>query len=40
LLQQIRTMLANRFDLHHTTIQLEATPCSDASGEHSYTGSP
>ena len=40
LLQQIRTMLANRFDLHHTTIQLEATPCGDASGEHSYTGEP
>ena len=40
LLQQMRTMLANRFDLHHTTIQLEATPCSDASGEHSYTGEP
>ena len=40
LLQQIRTMLAVRFDLHHTTIQLEATPCSDESGEHSYTGEP
>lgn len=37
LLKQIRKMLADRFDLHHTTIQLEATPCGDEDEEHVYT---
>lgn len=36
LLQQIRTMLADRFDLHHTTIQLEAKHCGDEDSVHIY----
>lgn len=40
LLQQIRTMLASQFDLHHTTIQLEATPCGLADLDHHYNAEP
>lgn len=40
LLQQIRAMLAVRFDLHHTTIQLEATPCGLADVDHHYNAEP
>jgi len=40
LLHQIRAMLAVRFDLHHTTIQLEATPCGLADVDHHYNAEP
>ena len=40
LLQQIRAMLAVRFDLYHTTIQLEATPCGLADVDHHYNAEP
>jgi cobalt-zinc-cadmium efflux system protein len=36
LLTQLRQMLAERFALHHSTIQLEAKACEQAEGAHSY----
>lgn len=35
LLKKIRETIAEQFDIHHCTIQLESEPCDDA-GEHSY----
>jgi len=29
-------MLATRFDIHHATLQMEATPCGQAHGPHRY----
>ncbi|MEC4718445.1 cation diffusion facilitator family transporter [Noviherbaspirillum sp. CPCC 100848] len=36
LLTAIRTMLADKFDIHHTTVQIEKTPCEQESGLHVY----
>lgn len=36
LLDQLRTTLADRFDLHHVTLQLEETPCEQAGAGHTY----
>jgi cobalt-zinc-cadmium efflux system protein len=35
LLKKIRETIAEQFDIHHCTVQLESEPCDDA-GEHSY----
>ncbi|KAB8043159.1 cation diffusion facilitator family transporter [Janthinobacterium aquaticum] len=35
LLRKIRETMAEKFDIHHVTIQFEATPCIDA-GAHSF----
>lgn len=35
LLKKIRSTIAEQFDIHHCTIQLEIEPCEDA-GEHGY----
>lgn len=35
LLRKIRETMAGQFDIHHVTIQFEATPCVDA-GAHSF----
>ena len=35
LLKKIRETIAEQFDIHHCTIQLEIEPCEDA-GEHGY----
>ncbi len=36
LLATIRDMLADRFDIHHSTVQLEQTPCEQDSGPHAF----
>lgn len=36
LLAAIRARLAERFDIHHSTIQLEDTPCEQAQGAHAF----
>lgn len=36
LLSAIRAQLAQHFDIHHSTIQLEDTPCEQAEGAHSF----
>lgn len=36
LLATIRDMLAERFDIHHSTVQLEQTPCEQDSGPHAF----
>ncbi|WP_050465729.1 cation diffusion facilitator family transporter [Herbaspirillum autotrophicum] len=36
LLVAIRAALAERFDIHHSTIQLEDTPCEQAQGAHAF----
>jgi len=36
LLNTIRALLAERFDIHHTTVQLEATPCEQAADSHAF----
>lgn len=36
LLQHLQAMLAERFDLHHTTLQIEQEPCERAQGAHRY----
>ncbi|NEX63313.1 cation diffusion facilitator family transporter [Noviherbaspirillum galbum] len=35
-LEAIRSMLAERFDIHHSTIQLESTPCEQDSDVHAF----
>lgn len=36
LLQAIRSMLADRFAIHHATVQLEDHPCEQASDVHAF----
>ena len=36
LLTAIRKMLAQRFDVAHTTVQIERTPCEQADGAHTF----
>lgn len=36
LVVDLRDLLADKFDIHHSTIQIELTPCELASGDHSY----
>jgi cobalt-zinc-cadmium efflux system protein len=36
LLLNIRQLVANKYDIHHSTIQLETTPCEQAAEEHSF----
>ena len=36
LLTAIRKMLAQRFDLAHTTVQIERKPCEQADGAHTF----
>lgn len=36
LLASIQSMLTDKFDIHHSTIQLEREPCKQAGGNHSY----
>lgn len=36
LLVMIRKMLAESFDVSHTTVQLERTPCEQADGAHTF----
>ena len=36
LLAEIRKMLAERFDVSHTTVQIERTPCEQADGAHNF----
>ena len=36
LLAAIRSMLAEEFDIHHTTVQLEQEPCEQASVVHAF----
>lgn len=35
-LQSVRQLLAERFDIHHTTVQLEQTPCEQAADTHAF----
>lgn len=35
-LRRIRAMLAERFDIHHSTVQLETVPCEQARAEHGF----
>ena len=36
LTQHLRGMLAERFDIHHSTVQIEREPCEQAAGDHGY----
>ena len=36
LLAEAARILAERFDIHHSTIQLERVPCGQASGTHQF----
>jgi cobalt-zinc-cadmium efflux system protein len=36
-LKSVRSLLAEKFDIHHTTVQLEQTPCEQESDTHAYT---
>ena len=36
LLTEIRAMLAVRFDVAHTTVQIERTPCEQSDGAHTF----
>lgn len=36
MLQTIREMLADQFDIHHITVQIEQTPCELAGETHSF----
>lgn len=36
LLHSIRSLLAERMDIHHVTVQLEQTPCEQANGTHAF----
>ena len=37
LLLTVRTLLADQFDIHHTTVQLEPLPCEQNGETHRYT---
>jgi cobalt-zinc-cadmium efflux system protein len=36
LLVRIRQVVSTEFDIHHSTIQIEATPCEQAADEHTF----
>ena len=36
ILQAVRAMLAEKFDIHHATVQLEAHPCEQATDLHAF----
>lgn len=36
LLQHVRGLLAREFDIHHTTVQIEAEPCEQERAVHGY----
>lgn len=36
LLERVRTLLGDRFDIHHSTIQLEDVACEQARGRHAF----
>jgi cobalt-zinc-cadmium efflux system protein len=36
LLRDLRSLLAGRFDIHHSTLQIETIPCDQAAGEHGF----
>lgn len=36
LLAAIRSLVARKYDIHHSTIQIETTPCEQAIDEHSF----
>jgi cobalt-zinc-cadmium efflux system protein len=36
LLATIRATLADKFDIHHSTVQLEQTPCEQDTGSHAF----
>ena len=36
LLDGLRRMLVERFEIHHSTMQLETTPCSQSDGVHTF----
>ena len=36
LLAELSDMLAARFDIHHTTLQLEHAPCPQAAAPHGF----
>lgn len=36
LLQSVRLRLAERFDIHHVTMQVEKTPCEQVTGGHAF----
>jgi cobalt-zinc-cadmium efflux system protein len=36
LLLSIRQLVASKYDIHHSTIQIETSPCEQALEEHSY----
>ncbi len=36
LLLDIRQLVASKYDIHHSTIQIETTPCDQAAEEHSF----
>ncbi|MDB5554230.1 MAG: hypothetical protein JWL86_4214 [Rhizobium sp.] len=40
LLQTIRSMLSERYKIHHVTIQIEATPCDLATDVHRFGPAP
>jgi cobalt-zinc-cadmium efflux system protein len=40
LLQTIRSMLSERYEIHHVTIQIEATPCDLAADVHRFGPEP
>ncbi|HQR57146.1 MAG TPA: cation diffusion facilitator family transporter, partial [Burkholderiaceae bacterium] len=38
LVQQVRSMLAARFDIHHSTVQIEREACEQAAERHGFDG--
>jgi cobalt-zinc-cadmium efflux system protein len=40
LLLEIRQLVASKYDIHHSTIQIETTPCEQAAEEHSFGPAP
>ncbi|CAN7400274.1 cation diffusion facilitator family transporter [Massilia sp. LjRoot122] len=36
LLVAVRSIVATEFDIHHSTVQIEATPCEQEADEHSF----
>ncbi len=40
LLLDIRRLVASKYDIHHSTIQIETTPCEQAAEEHSFGPAP
>jgi cobalt-zinc-cadmium efflux system protein len=36
LMLQLRVLLAEKFDIHHSTVQVERVPCEQAAGSHGF----